>query len=1010
MTVRERQGTGSATVIVGNGSEAGVERPTQFSWEDWFSHASAQQRAEAIGLAQQQGVLYPHQLPPGRNGVKAAIATSPRETEASAALERLVAGQTNSLPPINITPLSFLDPDLDELQRQAVARAVSTPDLFLLQGLPGTGKSRTVAEILRQSASRGKRVLFLASHPASLDVVLHRLAKCPEVLALRFLETAEKADSLPSWLREFTLERQQKVFLERMLLGARGKHGEADSACRQCRDQEPLWAELWACLECCNDVGRRLLALDAQMAALRDTVEHEAGNACGDRPIRARVAALKQAHDHALQVKTATLQMHEAELARRDHELEQCAAKITEREPAYQAKKQNRFWTLAYWANLFNGTVIQEMDSLLTEQTSAQVHRQNVLPLIEHAAHEHRRLGEEFARERAALIDAEVAARQDAFLKERQSLENEERRLGATWDSLCGRLAVAPSAKTPAGLELARQAWVHKKFAYEEQCRFAQEWQKFVEATGPQLASRLPSFANVLTGTFSRWHADAKFRDAAGGTLDLLIVEDADALNDAELLALTRVARRCVLVNDLIEEPASSGRPATTAAPPARAAAGVAGTACLDRLWRSLGGDAGRWPCTWRREGDRLVCQLMPLSPEDRRHLDSEGLADAPDIELCILQRPGARPSLAQVIFAPHGSFADAFRFMVHEVQEFPLQPIGCTAWWSEDAQRHTRHLGANPLRIHTWVEIEPGVRLGTVPNEHGEATCATCLEFDKATGWDRGNAQAWLQRHRAGEDHERGVRLQTSYRYAPPLARFVQAVVRPSDWPPREPAELVKGGKSVEFVAVPHLAKPDWPRKGAGLELDLSASRNGERLPVGLRNGLPARGYVNYQEAQALIRALESWQRDNPAATACRVAVMALYTGQVELLRRLVEQSETLRSRNFPLEIGLPGQMRQRECDVAFVSLTRSHTHRATAFAEDGKQLSLALTRPRSRLFLFGDSGALFKRAHWTGPLEHLDAQAAQQELLCVSRLLAYIQKQKPMPPHANGATNGKG
>ena len=47
-----------------------------------------------------------------------------------------------------------------------------------------------------------------------------------------------------------------------------------------------------------------------------------------------------------------------------------------------------------------------------------------------------------------------------------------------------------------------------------------------------------------------------------------------------------------------------------------------------------------------------------------------------------------------------------------------------------------------------------------------------------------------------------------------------------------------------------PPFSKREWPREGAGLELDLSASRHADRLPVGLRPGLPARGFVNYLEA----------------------------------------------------------------------------------------------------------------------------------------------------------------
>jgi superfamily I DNA and/or RNA helicase len=126
-------------------------------------------------------------------------------------------------------------------------------------------------------------------------------------------------------------------------------------------------------------------------------------------------------------------------------------------------------------------------------------------------------------------------------------------------------------------------------------------------------------------------------------------------------------------------------------------------------------------------------------------------------------------------------------------------------------------------------------------------------------------------------------------------------------------------------------------------------------------------------------------------------------------LLRRLIEQSEILRGRGFPLEVALPSRLHQRECDIVFLSLTRSHAHRCVAFGEDVKELPLALTRSRSRLLVFGDPGSLFKRASWHGPLDHLDASSAHQELLRLSRLLALLQKQGPALPLANGSLHGK-
>src|SRR5262249_3432547 len=150
-----------------NGADSAA--PRALRWEEWLQSASSAQRTEMLALAARQGLLYANQIPIPAQGQKnkASLESPPR----AQVLARLVAGLTEDLAPFAIPPLTFFDSDLDRVQREAVARARFTPDVFLLQGLPGTGRSRVVAEILNQAAARGERTLFLAKHPIALDVV-----------------------------------------------------------------------------------------------------------------------------------------------------------------------------------------------------------------------------------------------------------------------------------------------------------------------------------------------------------------------------------------------------------------------------------------------------------------------------------------------------------------------------------------------------------------------------------------------------------------------------------------------------------------------------------------------------------------------------------------------------------------------------------------------------------------------------------------------------------------------
>ncbi|HUQ05196.1 MAG TPA: AAA domain-containing protein [Kofleriaceae bacterium] len=69
-----------------------------------------------------------------------------------------------------------IDRDLDEAQRAAVTSALSAHDVALIHGPPGTGKTRTLVEVVRQMVARGERVLCTAASNVAVDNLGERLA------------------------------------------------------------------------------------------------------------------------------------------------------------------------------------------------------------------------------------------------------------------------------------------------------------------------------------------------------------------------------------------------------------------------------------------------------------------------------------------------------------------------------------------------------------------------------------------------------------------------------------------------------------------------------------------------------------------------------------------------------------------------------------------------------------------------------------------------------------------
>ncbi|HEV3203922.1 MAG TPA: AAA domain-containing protein, partial [Gemmataceae bacterium] len=124
-------------------------------------------------------------------------------------LTRLLNGQTQDLAPIRTNPIACRDAALDVHQREAVARALATSDFCLIRGLPGTGKSRVVAELVVQATAREERVLLGALTSAAIDRVLEMVHAHEEVSAIRCLAPEEGIENLPPFSRALT-------FAERM--------------------------------------------------------------------------------------------------------------------------------------------------------------------------------------------------------------------------------------------------------------------------------------------------------------------------------------------------------------------------------------------------------------------------------------------------------------------------------------------------------------------------------------------------------------------------------------------------------------------------------------------------------------------------------------------------------------------------------------------------------------------------------------------------------------------------
>lgn len=108
-----------------------------------------------------------------------------RLREAIYGTERPVAEQVGAL--------DFLDAALDDSQRDAVRASLEAFPIALIHGPPGTGKTRTLVEAIRQAVARGERVLATAASNTAVDNLAERLASAG-VRVVRLGHPARVAD------------------------------------------------------------------------------------------------------------------------------------------------------------------------------------------------------------------------------------------------------------------------------------------------------------------------------------------------------------------------------------------------------------------------------------------------------------------------------------------------------------------------------------------------------------------------------------------------------------------------------------------------------------------------------------------------------------------------------------------------------------------------------------------------------------------------------------------------
>lgn len=950
---------------------ADLTAPVGSLWEAWYPNATAAQRQQALALVRQQGLVHAHQLPP---------AAPPARTTPAV---RLLQGTDEPLPRFEPEPFAPLDDALDEWQRLAVARGLSCPDLSLVQGGPGTGKSRLVAELLRQCVRQGVRTLFVSASPQGVDATLDRLDETDRAATVRLPGDEPVACSA----RPLLLPARVETFHRDALAAARNTLAAAEQRLAQRPTDDALLARAAELEQRHAALIREAAEADARITSLPATLEQESAE--GTSPFAQACAAARQEHSAQADPLSARAKQLREQI---DRALTERQAREAERS-ALTARAQSS-GLVAWLSSLFAGDPGKKLDELQRREDRAREELARLELELARADDEQQQFAHDLAGRLAALREQETQARNAALTAAAVALRDQAARVQDEW------AALVPDAPPigPAALDSLRPLAEQAAQRAEAEVAARRRWLHALEQQAPaDLADLVLAGARIVAATPM---AAAR----AGGCFDLLVVDEAHRIGDADLIVLANRASRCVLVGepDLSVPMPPPPRGVVRSAPPPGA---------FRRLWERLHADPRRWPTRWHRSGGSLVASLRPIAEEDSGWAHCEPVYDRPEIELRIVAPPVGEPQLAEVIFPGHTPLPEAREFIHRELQELAVETASANPRWTQRGEAIVLDLHTAGPGDTVCLTLETGVRekLARCAQSEGCVGWLTAgLEFDPRAGWDRERAERWAADRLGLRDTGRATCLTRTHRHTDDIARAIRGLLYSGRVPE---ADDVPG---LQFVAVPNEPRrepePRWstgatvtvPRqrtaRGAGLEIDLADPRRlpgPPQLPLEVRATLPPEGVVNVAEAMTLIDHLAALLSGPEAAQleqvrGLKVAVIAPLPAQAALLKGLIARTEFYPRWVGRVEAGTPETFRQRECAVALVSLTRSHGTRAVPLSRCPDDLVLALTRASGRVVVFGDPGSLVRRGQWFGGLDHQDETVGPREQALARQLAA--------------------
>jgi len=594
-------------------------------------------------------------------------------------------------------------PGRSPVEADAVARALGCRDLFVIDAADRVTRERVIADLAKSAAGRGERVLVLSPNSHAVDLIAEQ-STGNEFKVLRALAPDENPHRLPPAICRLTSHELGHARVERM------KREAADTISQLSPKLPPLAAAADALAQM-RELVERIEVIEGERDSLRARIELLDGELRTETgtPFAQKLAALKADSEIALKpltdARTAAHEKHKA----REAALATAHKHIAD-EKVEAAKKPG------FISRLFGKTRLP-VDFADLEKKAGELEAATKTATTK----------------QERTIAAEVAVRRVEIEQHIAALAVDREKVGCEFrDQISYVFAAGFGVVTPDSTAVNRVTETVRtaQAAVEGPLTAARDRLDELKTRGPEAVRRLLGEARVVVGTPGSLNADPAFAQSnpeSGPQFDLLVLDHAEQLTEPDFGHLSQLADRWVLAGDASgpNDPRAngsrhSGRPTL-----------------LARIARLL----DREP--WNLEGERLVCRLAHLTPEQRRSITREPLLDHPHIELRVAADENGQAVLAEVAFPASTSIADAKQFLIRETDNVLLRPLGECVWHKADDKLTVCWPAAESGTDDVWIELERGVREKVIGL--GPAAYTAAIDFDHAAGWDAEKAEAWL-------------------------------------------------------------------------------------------------------------------------------------------------------------------------------------------------------------------------------------------------------------------------